>query len=80
MMRVQARLYATLRACLPEGVSGNALSVELPDGATLEDLLRQLGLPQDEVKVTFVNGRIRSRDWVLQPGDDVGVFPPIGGG
>jgi len=79
-MRVWVRLYATLRAYLPEAGSGGKTTVELPEKATVGDLVKQLGLPSDEVKVTFVNGRARSPDWVLQPEDEVGVFPPIGGG
>jgi len=79
-MRVWVRLYATLRAYLPGAASGAKMTVELSEGATVGDLVKQLGLPSDEVKVTFVNGRARSPDWVLQPGDEVGVFPPIGGG
>ena len=79
-MRVRARLFATLRAYLPEAAADHALEVDLPEGATMADLLDRLGLPEQEVKVTFVNGRIRSGDWILQPDDEVGVFPPIGGG
>jgi sulfur carrier protein ThiS len=79
-MRVCVRLYATLRAYLPKATSGAKTALEVPEGATLGDLLAQLGLPQNEVKVTFVNGRARPLNWVLQPEDEVGVFPPIGGG
>jgi len=79
-MRVQARLFATLRTHLPEGASGNTLDVELPEEATLHDLLRQLGLPHDEVKVIFVNGRVRPCDWELESGDEIGFFPLVGGG
>jgi len=79
-MRVWVRLYATLRAYLPEATSGAKAPVELPEGATMGALVKQLELPAGEVKVTFVNGRARSPDWVLQPEDEVGVFPPIGGG
>jgi len=39
-----------------------------------------LNLPREEVKVAFVNGRTRPLDWPLQPEDEVGIFPPIGGG
>jgi molybdopterin converting factor small subunit len=39
-----------------------------------------LGLPDDVVRVVFVNGRARPRDWALSDGDELGIFPPIGGG
>jgi sulfur-carrier protein len=80
MMRVQARLFATLRSHLPPDADGNSVELGLPDGATLEDLLGKLNVPPDEVRVTMVNGRARPRDWALESGDEVGIFPPIGGG
>lgn len=79
-MRVHCKLYATLRAYLPEEARDSGLEVELPEGATLADLLQRLGVPPDEVKTAFVNGRVRPENWSLQSGDRVGVFPPIGGG
>ncbi len=79
-MRVNVRLFATLRRHVPDTNGGATLKVDLPDGATVADLAQQLGLPSEEIKLTFVNGRSRSEDWRLQPEDEIGIFPPIGGG
>ncbi len=79
-MHVNVRLFATLRRYVPDGNGGSALEIDLPEGATVADLTRQLGLPSEEVKLTFVNGRSRAEDWRLQPEDEIGIFPPIGGG
>ena len=79
-MYVKVRLFATLRRHVADAASGNAIEVELPDGATIADLIAALELPSDEVRVIFVNGRAREEDWQLAPGDEVGIFPPIGGG
>jgi molybdopterin synthase sulfur carrier subunit len=54
--------------------------MEAPELATLADLVNQLKLPREEVKVLFVNGRSRSMDWVLGPGDEIGIFPLVAGG
>ena len=54
MITVHAKLFATLRRYQPELKIGEALLVNLSDGATVERLIRQLGLPADEVKVVFV--------------------------
>ncbi|MBC7265123.1 MAG: MoaD/ThiS family protein [Chloroflexi bacterium] len=79
-MRVRVKLFATLNRYV-EGVrSGTPFEVELPDGATVGDLVNHLNLPREEVKVAFVEGRARPMDWPLKPGDEVGVFPPVGGG
>lgn len=88
-MKVKVRLFATLARDLPESVrvhypkeiyAGAPLEIELPEQSTLADLISVLNLPQDQVRVTFVNGRARPLDYGLTAGDEVGIFPPIGGG
>ncbi|MBC7235804.1 MAG: MoaD/ThiS family protein [Chloroflexi bacterium] len=82
---VTVKLYANLPSRLSDGHRpplrpGEALKLEVPEGATVGALLAQLGLPREEVKVTFVNGRAVQENHPLRHGDEVGVFPPIGGG
>jgi molybdopterin synthase sulfur carrier subunit len=79
-MLIQVKLFATLRRYAGDTPPGQPLPVELPVGATLQDLVQQLGIPPEETKVAFVNARAQELDWILQPGDEVGIFPPIGGG
>lgn len=79
-MQVRVRVYATLRQYLSNVASGVSLEVEVPEEATLEDLMRQLNLPREEVKVAYVNARAQPWSYRLKAGDDVGIFPPIGGG
>ena len=88
-MQISVKLYATLVRLVPDRVSerypgglraGDPLSVELADGSTLDDLIETLGLPPEKVRVTFVNGRAQSRDYCIVPGDEIGIFPPVGGG
>ena len=56
------------------------MAVELPEGTAVEKLLANLQIPADEVKIVFVNHVIRDPDHLLANGDDVGIFPPVGGG
>lgn len=80
-MHLRVKLFATLAALAPvKGLPGTPFELDLPDGSCLEDLVRRLRLPDDQVKITFVNGIIQSLDWPLSDGDDVGIFPPVGGG
>ncbi len=79
-MRVRVKIYATLGRHIPDVAPGIPFEVELPDGATVGDLVNRLNLPREEVKVAFVNGRARPIDWRLQANDEVGIFPPVGGG
>lgn len=79
-MPVRVKLFATLSRYFGDATPGTPLEIETPDGATLADLVNQLKLPREEVKVLFVNGRSRSMDWVLGPGDEIGIFPLVAGG
>jgi molybdopterin synthase sulfur carrier subunit len=79
-MRVRVKLFASLRSPQANVGSGVPFDTELLPGATLIELVSCLRLDPGLVKVAFVNGRARPMEWVLQSGDEVGMFPPIGGG
>jgi molybdopterin converting factor small subunit len=79
-MIVHVRLFATLRRHYPHVGIGEPMDVELEAGATIGELIAQLRLPAEQVKVVFVNGIVQEREHVLSAGDEVGVFPPVGGG
>ena len=78
-MRVNVELIALAHE------SGNRHNyVDLADGATPDDLLEVLDLPDDEAYMTLVNGlsvapgrRAATR---LADGDKVIIFPPLKGG
>jgi molybdopterin synthase sulfur carrier subunit len=79
-MIVQVKLFATLRRHYPDLGTGEAMSVKLPDGATVGQLIEHMRLPATEVKVIFVNGIVQKDKYVLGDGDQVGIFPAVGGG
>lgn len=88
-MKVYVKLYATLTRSVSEAIlaqysqgiaAGSRLEVDLPEDSTLDDLVTHLDLPKEQVKVSFVNGKAQELDYRLEPGDEVGIFPPIGGG
>ena len=79
-MHVTVKVFASLKRYLPEDRADHPFDMEIPEGATLEDVVRLIGLPSDEVKVTFVNGRTEELTHALRDGDEIGIFPPIGGG
>ena len=79
-VRVQVKLYATLRRYRPELGHGEALELELEEGATWQALLETLGIPETESKQCFVNGVVQRSDRALEDGDEIGLFPPIAGG
>jgi molybdopterin synthase sulfur carrier subunit len=79
-MQVQVKLYATLVRYSHGKHAGEPVELELPVGASLADLYRALNIPDGEVRQAFVNGLVQAENFRLKPGDEVGIFPPIGGG
>ena len=80
MIRVGVRLFATLRGYRPELAMGESIPVSVEQGATVRDLLARLNVPAEEVKLVFANGLSRDLEYALSDGDDLGIFPPVGGG
>jgi len=80
MITVHVKLFATLRRHYPHLGIGEAMPIELPDGATIGELVNHLQLPADHVKIVFVNSIVRDKDHPLANGDEVGIFPQVGGG
>ena len=76
MMEINLRLYAGLDKYLPD--SGDFFTV--PRGCDVFTIIRDLGIPREEIRLIFINGRSCSGDTRLNPGDRLGIFPPVGGG
>ena len=80
MMRIRVKLFAALGRYVADATAGVPFVKDVPEGFTLGDLVSNLKLPPEEVKVFFVNGRARPIDWSLEPDDEVGIFPLVAGG
>ncbi len=78
-MQIKVQVYAILRQYIP-GASRGPLVMDVPEGTTVGQLIEQLPIPPELARVVFVNGIRQESDWVLQEGDEVGIFPPIAGG
>lgn len=76
MITIDFKLFVSLTPYLPP----NANAYPVPEGQSIAWLIAHLGLPEDLVKLIFVNGRRAERSYLLQDGDRVGIFPPVGGG
>lgn len=83
-MKITLRLYATLQDYLPRDARGREASLELPAGTTVPDALESLKIPLSQAHIVMVNGRHVLRDQlaqrVLQEGEELAVWPAIGGG
>ena len=79
-MKVEVHLTATLRAYLPAGTSGDNLVLDVPDGATVDQVVHFLRIPPELERLTVVNGRDAVPDQRLSEGDVLSLFPPLAGG
>ena len=82
-MKIALRLYATLRDYLPEG-HDTGITLDLPEGASIPDALAVLGVPLALAHIIMIQGRrvlppdVATRQ--LVDGEELAVFPAIGGG
>ncbi|MGI5997570.1 MAG: MoaD/ThiS family protein [Lutispora sp.] len=75
MICVKVRLFATLRENRDKEII-----IELPDGATLLDVVKHLNIPKEEASLLLINGVFAKLDKALEDNDTVSIFPPVGGG
>jgi len=80
-MLITVKLQAMLESYTPSGHQpGQAFPLTVPEGSTVADVATQLGIRPQEIKVAYVNGKARAPLYRLREGDEVGFFPPLGGG
>ena len=56
-----------------------AAVLDLDRGSTVDSVMRACGIPHDDVRTVFVNGRICGADQTLDDGDRLTLVPSTGG-
>lgn len=74
-MIITVKLFATFR-----DDRFSKQEMEFSDGSAVTDVLEKLNIPAEEVAICLVNGRTAPKDQLLQNGDTLSLFPPVGGG
>ena len=77
-MEIHVHLYSILRDKLPPGSNGQAV-LHLKSGASLQDLLNELGITR-KVVISVNNEQEMDKSRQLQNGDKVKIFSSISGG
>ena len=78
---VNVKLFGTLRNRVADGYDHNkGIDVSLPQGATVQDLLRNIGFSEGEAGFLVVNGVPNKLGNGLAEGDEVCLFLPLAGG
>ena len=75
-MKIELKCFATLDIYQPK----EPKSYETKDGQTISQLMKELGIPENAVKIALINGRHSEFDAEVKDGDRVGLFPAVGGG
>jgi len=88
-MRITLKLYAMLADHLPREANGqkrkgNAVSLDVPDGDTVQRVIDRCRLPSKLVHLVLVNGvhippEARAGH-ALAAADELAIWPPIAGG
>jgi sulfur carrier protein ThiS len=79
-MIVTVKLFGTLSAGVAGYDHAHGLAVPLSEGATIGDLLAELGIAPSKRPVVALDGRIRKEDHRLSDGAQISVFQPVHGG
>ncbi len=79
-IRVNVRLFATLRRFFPDYDPEKGIEAKVEEGSTVETLIQTLQLPEKEARVILINGISKKNTDRLTDGDQVSLFTPLGGG
>ena len=83
-MRISLKTSSSLGKYLPAGSAGNRAELELAEGATPADVIRQLGMPEGSSYLIVVNGtnvtKAERATRQLADNDDLAIMPPLKGG
>jgi sulfur carrier protein ThiS len=79
-MKLRVNLYGTLGRRVNDYEHSKGIEVEIPDGATVKDLLARLEISQSQKIVVVMEGRVRKANDKIKHGVPVSIFQSIHGG
>lgn len=74
-MKVIIKLFATLR----DG-RGKIVEAEYDEGTQIHQIIKDLNIEEKEIAILLKNGILAKTDDVINEGDYLSIFPPVGGG
>lgn len=75
-VHITINLFATLKKYTPESSD----SYPVKSGITVKKLLEELCVPEEDVRLIFIDGVKHDLSAILNGGERVGIFPAVGGG
>ena len=84
-VKIVFKLFASLQDYLPaEAKMTNALTLDLDEGTTVQDVIERFALPQKSCKLVLIDGNFVPPELraarVLRDGETLAIWPPVAGG
>jgi len=83
-VKITLKLYASLGQHLPDHAVRNEAEIEIAAGTSLDDVLKNHGVPLEHCHLVLVNGVYiapsERAGKVPEDGDALAVWPPVAGG
>ena len=73
---ITLKLFATLGKFTPD----SADNYPVEPGTSVRNLIAGLKIPEEKAKLIFIDGVKGELDSMLNGGERIGIFPPVGGG
>jgi len=77
MKKVSISLYGTLRMIMPDLADRDLLQT---NAISVRELLDELNIPKSRAAIVFVNEKRARFDSEIQDGNNIKIFPMLGGG
>jgi sulfur carrier protein ThiS len=75
-MQITVKLHASLRPYGKSDSKDGLFSLETSEKATVREVIRELGIPPEKVRMILLNGRGVDSEIILSNGDRIALFPP----
>lgn len=78
MVNIEVKIFATLQKYIKS--KDKIIKMEVKKGTKVEDVIQELGLPKELVKIAIINNQKVPLTEEVSSGDKLSLFPLIAGG
>jgi molybdopterin converting factor small subunit len=79
-MEIEVKLFGNVEQYRPEGADRLSFKMSTDEGSTVQQLIRDLAIPENMHVLAIINGKMSEPGHVLKDGDEATLFSPAGGG
>jgi molybdopterin synthase sulfur carrier subunit len=75
-MQITVKLHASLRPYGKSDSPNGLFPLETSENTNIREVIRELGIPPEKVRMILLNGRGVDSESILSNGDRIALFPP----